>query len=274
MSLAADVSRFLKAEKIALDKNFGQHFLVDESVLRDMLKAAKIQPGERVVEVGPGLGVLTRELLKAGANVTAIELDRRWMMLATAFVAEAGRELLDRLTLTHGDALQIDLPNEPYAVVANIPYQITGKLIRRFLLESPVTPRSLTLLVQREVAQKICDAEKGGMSRLLVELFGTAKMIRKVPPGAFVPPPAVDSAILHIECFPTPKAERAIVEKALELASIAFQQKRKMVRGTLGAFRGGMERLERAAIAENLRPEKVSVDQWVSLARAWTEDDA
>lgn len=264
MSLAADISRLLKTHDLRLNTDWGQHFLTSEPVIKDMLKAGDVRPGDRVVEVGAGIGVLTKFLLEAGANVTAIEVDRRWIPLLREYVGDT-----KNLDIVLGNALKVPFPDEPYKIVANIPYLITSRLIRQTLLHTKRRPSSLTLLVQREVAQKVCDAEKGGMLTILVRLFGNARIVRNVPPGSFVPPPRVDSAILHIACLPQPRADTLTIDRVLELASHAFGKKRKMLRASLGKFHGALERLEAAAIAPERRPETLSIEEWIALASAW-----
>lgn len=272
MSLAGDISGLLKRHGLRLNTDWGQHFLVDDSVIRDLLKAGAVRPGERVLEIGAGIGALTKALLGTGANVTAIEVDRRWVPLLREYTETEEDD--PRLTLILGNALKVPFPEEPYVIVANIPYLITGKLIRRTLLHAGNRPRSMTLLVQREVAEKVCDAEKGGMLSILVKLFGDARIVRRVPPGAFNPPPRVESSILHIACLPEPRADERTIDRVLELASHAFGKKRKMLRASLGKFHGAMERLQAAGIDPQRRPETLSIDEWIALARAWREAGA
>jgi 16S rRNA (adenine1518-N6/adenine1519-N6)-dimethyltransferase len=164
------------------------------------------------------------------------------------------------------------MPQIPYKVVANIPYHITSPLLRHLFLESKRTPMSLTLLIQREVAEKICDAKDAGMLTILVALFGKPNLVTTVPPDSFLPPPKVDSAILHITCFTKPLAEPEIIDRIFRLTKIAFGQKRKMLRNTLGAFQGGMERLAGLGIAQDRRPQTLSIEEWIALARAEPED--
>ena len=268
-SLGGDIAGLLRSHKLGLKTDWGQHFLVDQSVIRDLLKAGNVTRGECVLEIGAGIGVLTKALLDAGANVTAIEVDRRWVPLLREYTETDEKD--PRLTLTLGSALKIPFPATPYKIIANIPYLITGKLIRRSLLHVKNRPRGITLLVQREVAQKVCDAEKGGMLSILVKLFGDPRIVRKVPPGAFLPPPRVESAILHIDCLPTPRADALTIDRVLELASHAFGKKRKMLRASLGRFHGALERMKAAGIDPQRRPETLSIEEWIALARSWRE---
>ena len=264
-----EVREFLRRHGIRLNTDLGQHFLIDEEVLRSIVEAAGIEPTDHVVEIGPGIGVLTAELLKRTAKVTAIELDERMIPLLKIFTSEQlSSQEAEKLVVVQGNALHIPMPSEKYRVVANIPYHITSPLLRHVFLESPVHPDSLTLLIQREVAEKICDAEDRGLLTILVGLFGKPRIIRKVPPGCFLPPPAVDSAVLQIDCFDAPLADRETIDEVFRMVKIGFGQKRKMLRNTFGPFPELMERLSSLGIDEKRRPQTLSVGEWIALARA------
>ena len=126
-------------------------------------------------------------------------------------------------------------------------------------------PYSITLLIQQEVANRICDDVNAGRLTILVGLFGKPKIIRKVPPEAFLPPPKVESAILHIECFKHPRADMKTIDEIFSLTKLAFGQKRKMLRNTIGSLDGGMERLEKVGIDPERRPQTLSVEEWIKL---------
>lgn len=260
-ALSTDVSQTLAKYGMRLNTDLGQHFLIDQTVLEDTLEAAMIKEGERIVEIGPGLGVLTRELLKTGANVTCIELDTRWIFPLKVFTGSPSN-----LTIIEGNALDIPFPDEPYKIVANIPYHITSPLFRHAFLESPRPPISATLLIQREVAERICDKKDGNLLGLAVSLFGKARIVRHVPPGAFLPPPKVDSSVLHVDCYDAPLVQGKHLEKVLGLSKIAFAQKRKMLNNSIGALPDGSERLARAGIAPTRRPQTLSTEEWIALA--------
>ncbi|TSC97629.1 MAG: 16S rRNA (adenine1518-N6/adenine1519-N6)-dimethyltransferase, partial [Candidatus Peregrinibacteria bacterium Greene1014_49] len=223
-----EVQTFLKEHGIRLNTELGQHFLIDEEILQSIVKAADIQPTDHIVEIGPGIGVLTVELLKRAAHVTAIELDDRMIPLLKTYVAtKLPGNIATKLEVIHGNALHTPMPSKQYRIVANIPYHITSPLLRHVFLESEVHPESMILLIQREVAEKICDSQDCGLLTILVGLFGSPKIIRKVPPECFLPPPAVDSAVLHIQCFEKPLADAVTIEEVFRLVKIAFSQKRK-----------------------------------------------
>jgi 16S rRNA (adenine1518-N6/adenine1519-N6)-dimethyltransferase len=263
LSLGDEVRQFCIRNHLRLNTDLGQHFLIDQSALDQIVEAAELVPGERVVEIGPGIGVLTRELLRQKTKVTAVELDDRFVPLVKYFTKE-----YDGLTVIQGNALKVDLPKEPYKMVANIPYHITSPLFRHAFLESPVPPTSMTLLIQREVAEKICSKTDSGVLTVIVNLFGTPRIVTHVRPESFLPPPKVDSSVLHVDCFEKPKASVDDIAEILKLTKIGFAQKRKMLRNSIGGMPGGMERMERANIEPTRRPQNLTIEEWIALARA------
>jgi 16S rRNA (adenine1518-N6/adenine1519-N6)-dimethyltransferase len=276
-TLDAEIRRFCHAHGLRLNTDLGQHFLIDQSVLDAIVEAAAITPEDHIVEIGPGIGILTRELLKRAQHVTAIELDRRLIPLIEDFIT-SGQKPVNQLTIVEGNALRVPMPRDHYKVVANIPYHITSPLLRHVFLESAAPPETMTLLIQREVAEKICppertrsvragDTENAGMLTILVGLFGTPRIIAKVRPEAFLPPPKVDSAVLHIACFPEPRAGKDVIDRIFTLTKIAFGQKRKMLSNTIGKTPGGSEALARAGIDPTRRPQTLSIDEWIRLAK-------
>jgi len=266
-SLRDHVRRFLSDHGIRLDTDLGQHFLIDELILSMIVETANIQPDSHIVEIGPGIGILTLELLERAAKVTAIEIDPRLPPLLRVYV---GEERLAKLTMIRGNALQVPLPTEPYHIVANIPYHITSPLLRHAFMESPQAPRTMTLLIQKEVAQKICDTESRSLLSIVVGLFGTPHLMFPVPAQAFLPPPAVESAVLFIDCFEKPRADRETIEAVLRLAKMAFSGKRKMLRNTLGQQPFGKDALEKADIDGTRRPESMDIDEWIRLSQAFS----
>ncbi len=263
--LEDDVRQFLQANGLRLNTDLGQHFLIDREVLEAILDAAEIESEDRIVEIGPGIGVLTRELLMDAASVTAIELDPRLPPLLERFI---GPEHLGKLTIVKGNALSTPFPDTPYKIVANIPYHITSPLLRHAFLESAVRPTTMTLLIQREVAEKICDTESAGMLTILVALFGEPSIIQIVGKNAFLPPPEVESAVLHIKSHPTPLADAETIDAIFRLTKLGFGQKRKMLRNTLGSLPDGMELLKTHSIDPTRRPETLTIEEWIALAKA------
>lgn len=268
--LASSVAQFCNAHGLRMNTDLGQHFLTDESVLQAILDVADIQPTDQIVEIGPGIGILTKELLTRAASVTAIELDARLIPLLKEYVQDSlPTPHSPQLHIINSNALSVPFPDKSYKIVANIPYHITSPLLRHAFLEGTRSPTSLTLLIQREVAEKICDEHDRSLLTIIVGLFGTPRIVTIVPPNAFLPPPKVDSAVLHIDCFAEPKASGEILDKVFVLTKHAFSQKRKMLRNTLSDLPGGEEAMKKVGIDKTRRPQTLSVDEWIALARAF-----
>jgi 16S rRNA (adenine1518-N6/adenine1519-N6)-dimethyltransferase len=269
MSLRESVGQFLQSRGLRLNTDLGQHFLIDEDILETIIHTADISETDHVLEIGPGIGVLTKELLEHAGNVTTIEFDDRLIPLLKGYLAinDISNQRISELTIIQGNALHVAFPSEPYKIVANIPYHITSPLLRHAFLESGTRPTSMTLLIQREVAENICNIEDAGILTILVALFGKPEIACLVPPKSFLPPPKVDSAVLHISCFDEPKADKETIEEIFKLTKIAFGQKRKMLRNTLGLFQDIAERLSRLGIEQTRRPQTLSVDEWIALTK-------
>jgi len=267
MAISDEIRQFCHKNGLKLNTDIGQHFLIDEGVLSSILEAADVRPDDMILEIGPGIGVLTRELLRRTPHVTAIELDERLVPLLLAFIRTGG-ERLPEPTIIRQNALEVPFPGEPYKIVANIPYHITSPLLRHAFLEGARAPVSLTLLIQREVAEKICDEVDRGLLTIVVALFGTPRIVRHVPAEAFLPPPKVESSVLHIDCFPEPRTDVATIERVLKLAKIGFSQKRKMLRNSIAQLQDGQAWLTKTGIDPTRRPQTLSIDEWIALARA------
>jgi len=244
----------LEKHGLSPNKSLGQNFLLDENVLDKIVEAADIGADDNVIEVGPGLGVLTRKLAERAKHVTAIELDRGLVALL-----ERENEQLENVNFVHQDALKYDPPAIAYKLVANIPYYITSPLISHFLM-CENRPTKMVLLMQKEVAEKIC-AEEGKLNVLAlhVQIFGKPRIVSSVSPGAFYPEPKVDSSVLEIDVFSKP-----IVKDYMELYKIihrAFSQKRKKLTNTLPEMKDKLIELELGS----LRPERLTIKDWVKL---------
>lgn len=263
--------RLMGAERLRPRKSLSQNFLTDPDALDAIVAAAELAQGDRVVEIGPGLGVLTRRLLAAGASVIAVELDAR--------LAEyLRRELygVDRFELIEADALAVHprelFAGEPIKLVANIPYHITSPLLHAFL--SGDRPPELTvMLVQLEVAERVA-APPGAMSYLsvFVQNVATAEVVTRVPAAAFEPAPAVDSAVLRLR-----RRERPAVDVGPErepfyrIVQAGFRQRRKQVHNGLSreltVDRSVVEEaLAACSVDPDRRPQTLSVDEWACLA--------
>jgi 16S rRNA (adenine1518-N6/adenine1519-N6)-dimethyltransferase len=254
-------------------KSLGQHFLHNPYYLSLIADTANIKAGEWVLEVGPGEGALTKELLARGAKVVAVEKDARLIpILKEKFAAEIKEK---QFFLHEGDALlmtpQALKIKGGYKVVANIPYYITGLLIKKFLSE--VRPAStLVLLVQKEVAERIAREKKESILSLSVKVYGEPKYIKTVPRGAFNPAPTVDSAILLVEGVSRKNFKNKEAEaQFFELLKTGFGQKRKFLRRNLEPLLGSGvgELFTQTDIPLNARAEDISLEKWLSLSNSW-----
>lgn len=259
-------------------KSLGQHFLKSASYLRAIADAADVHAGDRVLEIGPGEGALTKELLARGAVVTVVEKDHRLIpLLEVTFT----KEITDgSLTVHEGDALEIDaeqlMGKESYKLVANIPYYITGALFKKFL-SGAHQPDTLVFLVQKEVAQRITGhpstssgSQKESILSLSVKAYGDVKYVKTVPAGAFAPPPEVDSAILAVHNVSKKNFIDAEHEKRFfELVRAGFSQKRKKLKRNLEPILGAKvtERFIDVDISEDIRAEDLTLTHWLALAQ-------
>ncbi len=278
-NLKDQIRQFCSTYLLRLNTDLGQHFLVDQSILDQIVEAAKIQSDDHIVEIGPGIGVLTKELLQRAAKVTAIELDERMIPLMKEYVHSHLKAKSYQLKAIQENALNTAMPQDEYKIVANIPYHITSPLLQHVFLESTSHPETLTLLIQKEVADRICDTKNAGLLTIIVALFGKATKITDVPPKAFLPPPKVDSAVIHIDAYAEPIADPDTIKQVMKLAKIGFSQKRKMLRNSFGnaclpagRFQGGLELLSAASIDETRRPQTLSVEEWIALAKAHVQN--
>jgi 16S rRNA (adenine1518-N6/adenine1519-N6)-dimethyltransferase len=263
--------RLMGSERLRPRKSLSQNFLTDPEALDAIVAAAELQPGDRVVEVGPGLGVLTRRLLAAGASVLAVELDAR--------LAEyLRRELygVDRFELIEADALDLHpremFPDQPFKLVANIPYHITSPLLHAFL-EGERPPELTVLLVQLEVAERVA-APPGQMSYLSVfaQNVASAEVVARVPAAAFEPAPAVDSAILRLRRRSDPAVAVGDARPPFyRVVQAGFRQRRKQVHNGL-ARELPVDRdavtaaLDHCGVTPDRRPQTLTVDEWACLA--------
>jgi 16S rRNA (adenine1518-N6/adenine1519-N6)-dimethyltransferase len=251
-------------------KALGQNFLHDRGIVRRIAEAAEIGVGDLVVEVGPGLGVLTEELAERAGQVIAIELDQR----LAAYLRE---RKLTHTEIVESDILRTDLAEltggRRYTVVANLPYSVAAAAIAH-LLESPTPPARLVVMVQREVAERII-ATPPHMNLLAVsvQLFGAPRIMFTIGPGAFVPAPTVDSTVIRIDVFATAAIEPDERKAFFQMVKAGFRQKRKQLANALAAAPGlSKELAEPALIACGIDPARraqtLSLDEWVRLHAA------
>lgn len=260
-----------KTNSIHAKKSLGQNFLHHQGTLAKIIETADLKPTDYVVEIGPGHGILTQALLLRSKHVTSIELDTRLIPELTQKFATPITE--EKLTLLHQDALDWTPPSTPYKLVANIPYYITSPLLNHFLREQPENrrPQLLVLLVQKEVAQKICPVPHPSANlnvlALQVQLFGTPKIIAKIPSSHFSPAPKVDSAILHIEIKKPPLADKNI-PRFFQIIHAGFAHKRKKLIRNLEAVlpKTTLKTLfKKLNLSENTRAEELNLVEWIQF---------
>ena len=266
------LSALMEQYNIKPSKGLGQNFLVEDGVLRKVVQAADITPEDEVLEIGPGLGSLTRYLAYIAHRVVAVELDRK-MIAPLAHVLSP----YDNVEIIQGDILEQDLATlftkSGYLVVANIPYYITSAVIRH-LLETEYKPQRVVLTIQKEVAQRVCAQETRNLLALSVQVYGTPTIAARVPAGAFFPRPNVDSAVLRVDLYPEPLIPSHELDLFFRLAKAGFSQKRKTLRNALSA---GMQmpkadvetRLTAVDIDAGRRAETLDLEEWKRLTLGW-----
>jgi 16S rRNA (adenine1518-N6/adenine1519-N6)-dimethyltransferase len=268
-----EIGALLRAYNLEPHKGLGQNFLADPSILRRIVESADLPPDASVLEVGPGLGSLTRYLASAARHVVAVELDSHLLPVLEEVLGGFGN-----VEIVQGDILALDpaalMGSGGYYVVANIPYNITSALIRH-LLESQLKPRRLVLTVQREVAERIC-AAPGDMSLLAlsVQVYGQPSVTMRIPAGAFLPPPKVDSAVVRVDLHEQPLIPAERLRDFFILTKAGFSQKRKTLRNALsGGIRltgSQAEGLLRAAGIDPMRrAETLAMEEWASLVEVY-----
>ena len=258
----------LEAHGLWAKKAFGQHFLLDLNITRKIARLAQVGVGDHVIEVGPGPGGLTRALLETEARVTAIEKDERFRPLLDELVATNSR-----LDLIFADALRISeaqvAGDGPAHVVSNLPYNVGTPLLVKWLT-GPWTPKSLTLMFQREVADRITEGpgeDAYGRLAVLVQATCTARRVMDVPARAFSPPPKVESAVVRLEPLHERPAQ-ARLDALQRITAAAFGQRRKMLRSSLKLM-GGEALIAAAGLDPQARAEVVPVAGFLALADAW-----
>lgn len=253
---------------IKAKKSLGQNFLKSRAVLEQVVQAASVAVGDVVLEIGPGKGALTEEILATGAKVIAVEKDDRLIaLLEEKFINSIKKK---KLQIINGDILELDLKklklkNGNFKLVANIPYYITGLILRRFLEEGP-RPNTMSLIVQKEVAERIVARDgKESILSVSVKVFGQPKIIRTVAKGFFQPVPKVDSAILAIENISDNFFKDFSSSSFFQILKKGFGQKRKILRGNLKC---PATVLDRCNIPQNIRAEDMSLGEWHCLVKA------
>ena len=264
-----DAYAVLKRFGLRAEKSLGQNFLQDPFALEAIVSAAEIQPADTVLEVGPGLGSLTRYLAVSAHEVIAVELDVKMLAPLKAVIAP-----YHNVRVIHGDILKLSpqelVAEKDYLVVANIPYYITSAVIRH-LLESGNKPRRIVLTIQKEVAERIC-AKPGDMSLLAlsVQVYGKPRIAARIPANAFFPEPKVDSAVLCVDIYPSPQIPNGMLNTFFKLIKAGFAQKRKTLRNSLSAGlhispTEAADLLTSTGIDPQRRAETLSIAEWEKL---------
>ncbi|KJL21597.1 16S rRNA (adenine(1518)-N(6)/adenine(1519)-N(6))-dimethyltransferase RsmA [Microbacterium azadirachtae] len=275
---AADIRRLASELDVTPTKKLGQNFVVDANTVRKIVQAAEVQPSERVVEVGPGLGSLTLAILETGASVTAVEIDHR-------LAARLPQTVVDRgvpegaLTVVDADAMRVtSLPGEPTVLVANLPYNVSVPVLLHFLETFPYLARGV-VMVQAEVAERLA-AKPGskiyGAPSVKAAWYGPWRLCGTVSRQVFWPVPNVDSLLVGFRRDPEPRGTEEERIRTFEIVDAAFNQRRKMLRQALsGLFGSSAEAsavLEAAGVAPTARGEDLTVDDYQRIARAARQD--
>lgn len=281
VSSPAAVRALLKDRGLSPNKQLGQNFLCDANIIKRIADAAGVNKADAVLEIGPGLGALTRELCDRADRVVAVEID--------SGLAEVLKETLSdkkNATVIHGDFLKCDLAElhdvlggGPFRVAANLPYYITTAIIMR-LLESGLPVLSMSFLIQKEVAERMAAAPKTksyGSLSIAVQYYTDVSVVLNVPRGCFLPSPGVDSVVVRLNKRP-PKVDVPSEEDFFRITRAAFVMRRKTLANNLsvglGISKERAEALIKAAnLPENVRGEELSLEQFAQIARVYAHDD-
>ncbi len=261
----------LRSNGLFAKKVFGQNFLIDAQILDNIVEAAELSKGETVVEVGPGPGVLSQRLAPHIAQLNAVEID-------TAMIKPWKGIMKDfkNAEIVNQDVLYYEPPKEAYKLVANIPYYITSPILKHFLRKQAARrPDVIVLMIQKEVAQRICDKKKPTLLSWEIKIFGEAEIVCKVPPSSFYPSPKVDSAVLKIQVYDNPLLEEKYMDDFFKLLSQAYKQPRKtMMNNLLSAGTLKKEEIlklyEAAEIDQKVRPHQIDLETWKKILKGFT----
>jgi len=263
----AEVLDLLERHHLRPSRALGQNFVTDPNTVRRIARLAEVGPGDRVVEIGAGLGSLTLALAETGASVVAVEADRYLVPVLRSVVSEAGVAV----DVVEADAMRLDwtevLGDERWVLVANLPYNIATPLVLDLLADAPQIVRML-VMVQREVAERLVAAPgaKGrGAVSVKIDYWASASTVGRVPPTVFLPTPKVDSALVRLDrrVSPTVDVDRGAL---FRIVDVGFGQRRKMLRRSL-AGEVDADCFEAAGVAPSARPEDLSLDEWARLTR-------
>jgi 16S rRNA (adenine1518-N6/adenine1519-N6)-dimethyltransferase len=260
-----EIQNKLKELNADVNKRLGQNFLIDTKVINDMIEAAGLSKNDCVLEVGPGLGVLTEKLAEKAGKVVAIEKDKKF-----AEYLKKKFKSYNNVEIIHGDILKEEIKLKKYKIIANLPFYLTSRFMRQFL-EMKNKPDLMVLLMQKEVAGRIA-SEPGKYSVLTVSslLYGMPKVMRQISPKSFYPRPDVDCAVLKMDIYDEPKYKVDDVELFFKIVKSGFSARRKQIHNTLSAglqIEGSVikEILKEAGIDSKRRAQTLNMDEWVEL---------
>jgi 16S rRNA (adenine1518-N6/adenine1519-N6)-dimethyltransferase len=280
--MSSEIKNFFKKYKISPEKWLGQNFLISKNVLRKIVEAAEISKKDTILEIGPGIGNLTIELAKRAKKVIAVEKDKRMIEILKENLKD-----YKSVEIVQGDILKLEpksyeLKAKSYKIVANIPYYLTSRLIRKFL-ETKNKPKSMVLMVQKEVAQRICaKPPKMNLLAVSVQFYAKPKIISFVPKNCFWPKPKVDSAILKI--VPEDRIQKISDRKNFALGQFeklffkivkaGFSQPRKQLVNNLSdGLKLNKEKAKKWLLENGLKPEQraetLKIEDWLNLTRDW-----
>lgn len=267
----------VKKYNFRFSKSLGQNFLIDDSVLEDIVEGAEVSEEDLVIEIGPGVGTLTRELIKKAKRVVAIELDSNLIPILTE---ELGNE--EKFSLIHNDALKVNFDEimageKSIKLVANLPYYVTTPIIAKLLNEG-YKFKSLTIMIQKEVAERMNsepNCKEYGSISVLVQYFCTTKIIRKVAPSSFMPRPKVDSIVIRLDRLEQPRVELKDEKLFFDIVRNSFNMRRKTLWNALKSFGLDKESMEGvfkdAGIDQKRRGETLSIEEFGALANSLYE---
>lgn len=272
---ATEIRRLAAELDVTPTKKLGQNFVVDANTVRKIVHVGGVQAGERVVEVGPGLGSLTLAILETGASVTAVEIDHRLAARLPQTAAEHGVPD-DALTVVDADALRVtELPGDPAVLVANLPYNVSVPVLLHFM-ESFDSIRRGVVMVQAEVGERLAappGSKVYGAPSVKAAWYGPWRLAGHVSRQVFWPVPNVDSVLVAFERDDEPRGDDALRRATFQIVDAAFQQRRKMLRQALATVLGGSAAeasavLERAGVAPTARGEQLTISDFVRIALA------
>lgn len=254
-----------------MGRRFGQHYLSSKAVVDKIIEASDLNPQQSALEIGPGKGALTFELCRRARDVHAFEIDPK-------LAYDLKKRSATNLTVHEGDFLRSDLSAlrdyPPWTIVANLPYYITAPILSLLFWQRPLKIKRAVLMMQEEVAQRICrpaDRQAGALT-YIVSAFHKVEYLFKVLPGSFSPPPRVDSAVVKITPVPVAGASAELSSIYEDLVSNSFKKRRKQLASSLRSYgENSACILERAGISPSRRPENLSVEEFWALARSWSQ---